>query len=100
VLFSDARISNYINNNFEPVWQSVRAVPMITIDFGNGQKVKRTLHGNIATYVCMRDGSVVDVLPGLYRPDAYLQSLKSIAAVANKAMSMPTQAIDCLRTHH
>jgi hypothetical protein len=100
VLFSNGRISNYINSNFEPVWQSVRPVPLITIDFGNGQKVKRTLHGNIATYVCTQDGTVVDILPGLYQPDAYLHALEKIASVANQAETRGPYISQFLHEYH
>jgi len=58
---------------------------MITVDFGNGRKVKRTLHGNIASYVCTADGNIVDVLPGLYKPEAYRESLAKLVAVAKDA---------------
>ena len=78
MLFSDAKIAQFINDNFEPVWQSVRPVPTIQIDFGNGKSVKRTLHGNIATYVCTSSGTILDVLPGLYQPEAYVDALKQL----------------------
>ena len=87
MLFSDNSIAKYIDQNFEPVWESVRPVPMITIDFGNGHKVKRTLHGNIASYVCTADGQIVDVLPGLYKPDVYRDALSKLVPVARSAQS-------------
>lgn len=75
MLFSNRQIAQFINDNFEPVWQSVRPVPTIKIDFGNGKVARRTLHGNIATYVCTSTGTVLDVLPGLYQPSTYLDDL-------------------------
>lgn len=80
MLFSNETIANYINANFEPVWESVRPVPIVKIDFGNGNEITRTLHGNIATYVCNTDGVVVDVLPGMYEPNAYMQQLNTLRA--------------------
>ena len=68
MLFSSNEVADYINAEFEPVWESVRPVPIVTIDFGNGHTVRRTLHGNIATYICGSDGSVYDVLPGISPP--------------------------------
>jgi len=56
----------------------VRPVPKITIDFGNGVEVQRTLHGNVATYVCFSNEKIVDVLPGLYDPKTYQSSLKEV----------------------
>jgi hypothetical protein len=82
VLFSNPQIAAYINENFEPTWQSVRPVPTVQIDFGNGNVIKRTLHGNIATYACSSDGKVLDVLPGLYKPNTYLDALKQFRLLA------------------
>ena len=78
MLFSNQEIADFINKNFEPAWESVRPVPRITIDFGNGTVVNRTLHGNVATYICDADQIVQDVLPGVYSQTAYLQQLERI----------------------
>jgi hypothetical protein len=75
VLFSSDDVATFINGTFEPVWESVRPVPIVTIDFGNGQTITRTLHGNIATYLCGPDGRVFDILPGIYEPKEYLNQL-------------------------
>ena len=77
MLFSDPAIADFINDRFEPSWQSVREVPVINIDFGGGVQLTRTLHGNIATYICLPDGTVVDVLPGIYDRATYLQELSA-----------------------
>ena len=78
MLFSDSKVSAYINEHFEPVWQSVRPVPKVTIDFGNGKVVTKTFRGNIATYVCTKEGFVFDILPGIYDRETYLRELKQI----------------------
>lgn len=75
-MFSSAELARYISQTFEPAWESVREVPIVTIDFGKGNVVKRTLHGNIATYVCTAAGDVLDVMPGIYTPDVYRQRLE------------------------
>ena len=79
MLFSNQEIADFINENFEPAWESVRPVPRITIDFGNGTVVNRTLHGNVSTYICNANQIVQDVLPGVYSKAAYLQQLKEIS---------------------
>lgn len=93
-------MSNFINKNFEPVWESVRAVPTVTIDFGNGKKITRTLHGNIATYVCTTNGDVIDVVPGIYTPDTYISRLASIYAVAKTLPSTRNDSLRELRQYH
>ena len=44
----------------------VRPVPKVTIDFGDGRRIERTLTGNSAHLVLDRDGRPVDALPGLF----------------------------------
>ena len=78
MLFSDENVANEINNRFEPVWVSVREVPTVTIDFGKGHKITRTLHGNVASYVLTADGIIVDILPGLYDPEQYIAQLDQL----------------------
>lgn len=79
MLFSSDAVAKVINAQFEPVWVSVREVPMITIDFGNGSKIVRTLNGNVATYALAADGTVLDILPGIYQPEAYVEQLDQMA---------------------
>lgn len=78
MLFSNPTVADHINQNFEAVWKSVRPVPMVTIDFGNDLVVKRTLHGNVATYVCNADGNLLDILPGIYKPATYRRRLTDL----------------------
>ena len=85
MLFSKDDVANFINKNFEPVWESVRPVPIVRIDFGNGTVVTRTLHGNIATYVCSAEGQVLDVAAGIYAPTVFLQRLDQFRLLANYA---------------
>jgi hypothetical protein len=76
VLFSNPRVAAFIREQFVAAWESVRPVPLVEIDFGNGRKIKRTVNGNIATYICAPDGRVLDVIPGLNSPEAYLEDLR------------------------
>lgn len=101
MLFSRKDVSDLINASFEPVWQSVRPVPMVTIDFGNGKVIKRTLHGNIATYVCTPDAQILDVAPGIYTPEGYLDRLKQFSLLVQYVASpFPPQRQAKLREYH
>jgi hypothetical protein len=101
VLFSRGEIANFINQAFEPVWESVRPVPLVRIDFGNGTVLTRTLNGNIATSVCSADGTVLDILPGIYTPAVYQNCLKQFNLLADYA-NQPERAVrtDLLRDYH
>jgi hypothetical protein len=81
-LFSQPRVADFINKTFEPVWISVRPVPIVRIDFGNGKVLTRTLHGNILTSVVTPDGLVLDALPGIYSEDVYLDRLDQLRLLA------------------
>ncbi len=78
MLFSDPTVAANLNNSVEPAWRSVRDVPLVTVDFGEGNVVRRTLHGNVATFVCDAEGLVFDALPGLYDAESYISSLNEI----------------------
>ena len=75
VLYSNAEISATLRNEFILHWQTVRPVPLITIDFGDGRKLLRTITGNSIHYVLDSDGNVIDALPGVYGPAAFARSL-------------------------
>jgi hypothetical protein len=77
-----------MNREFECVWESVRPVPTVSISFGDGNVVKRTLHGNIATWVTDSTGRVIDVLPGIFIGDVYVVELTKILHTARGARGM------------
>lgn len=76
-LYANAEVSAYLRDHFVLHWQSVRPVPRITIDYGDGRVIKSTITGNSIHYVLSPDGVVVDALPGLYGPGVFLEALKS-----------------------
>jgi hypothetical protein len=83
-------------------WQSVRAVPRITIDFGDGRKLERTLTGNSIHYVLDSEGRPVDALPGLYGPRAFLKqlALAEDAVVECNAAQTEQERHNALRRYH
>ena len=66
VLYSNAQMSIMLRERFILHWQSVRPAPRVTIDFGDGRKLERTLTGNSIHYVLDAEGRPIDALPGLY----------------------------------
>lgn len=101
MLFSNESIAEFINSSFESAWESVRPVPIVRIDFGDGNVITRTLHGNIATYVCSSDGMVLDVLPGIYTPAAYRNALNQLRILARNVRQKPDDArLAYLRGYH
>jgi hypothetical protein len=100
-LYANAEVSLLLRDHFVLHWQSVRPVPKITIDFGDGRKLERTITGNSIHYVLDADGRPIDALPGLYGPKAFLRGLMRAQAAAKKLARLPTEERDdFLRTYH
>jgi len=85
VLYSNTTVSKYLRDNYILHWKSVRPAPRITIDFGDGRKIERTITGNSIHYVLDANGTVIDAIPGLYTPTAFLKYITQ-ANDANKAV--------------
>ncbi len=71
-LYANKKVSDALRERFVLHWQSVRPVPKVTIDFGDGRKLERTITGNSAHYMLTAEGRPLDVLPGLYSPKEFL----------------------------
>jgi hypothetical protein len=74
-LYSDESIASLLRDDFILFWHSVRPVPRITIEFGDGRKIQQTITGNSAHYLLAPDGAVLDALPGLYSPAEFREQL-------------------------
>ncbi|HEY5922068.1 MAG TPA: hypothetical protein VIV11_10380 [Kofleriaceae bacterium] len=72
LLYPDAQINRMLRDQFVLHWESVRPVPLVTINFGDGRRVERTLTGNSAHLVLDWRGRPVDVLPGLFDRDTFV----------------------------
>ena len=59
VLYADAQLGETLRENFVLHWQSVRPVPVITIDMGDGRVIRRTITGNACHLVLDPQGRAV-----------------------------------------
>ncbi|MCG3135422.1 MAG: hypothetical protein HMLKMBBP_03073 [Planctomycetes bacterium] len=92
MLFSHRELASWLSSSFECAWESVRDVPKVTVDFGGGNVVRRTLHGNVVTWVTDADGRVVEALGGLYEPGAYRARLEQSLLVSAMLSKCPDGA--------
>lgn len=101
-LYANEQVSSLLRERFILHWQSVRPVPKVTIDFGDGRKLERTLTGNSIHYVFDSDARPVDALPGLYGPGAFLRELKRAEEIAARCRAAKTEneRADSLRQYH
>ena len=88
-LYANAEVSAYLRDHFVLHWQSVRPVPQVTVDFGDGRKLRMTLTGNSIHYVLDAEGNLVDALPGLYGPAAFLRGLHDAETIAKQLADAP-----------
>lgn len=100
-LYANKDISKYLQDNYILYWHSVRPVPKITIDFGDGRQVVRTITGNSIHYVLDSEGRPLDGLPGLHSPQAFLTWLTQMHDLTNKYNSATlTQKAELLKQFH
>src|ERR1044072_5821710 len=101
-LYANEQVSTLLRERFILHWQSVRPVPKVTIDFGDGRKLERTLTGNSIHYVLDSDARPIDALPGLYGPQAFLRELTRAEqlAVECRAQKTDKERADFLRQYH
>jgi len=84
ILYSNQLISQVLRDQFVLHWKSVRPAPRVTIDFGDGRKLERTLTGNSIHYILDTEGRPIEALPGLYGPAAFLRALVASESVFAK----------------
>jgi hypothetical protein len=84
ILYSNAEVSSMLRQKFILYWESERPAPRVTVDFGDGRKLERTLTGNSIHYILDSNGKVFDALPGLYGPGAFLRSLDQVSRSLNE----------------
>jgi len=76
ILYANADVSRFLRDHFVLHWSSERPVPTMTIDFGDGRRLERTVTGNSIHYVLDADGRPLDALPGLYAPAIFRAELE------------------------
>lgn len=85
LLYCEPQINRVLRDRFVLHWHTVRPVPRVTIDFGNGKKLERTLTGNSVHLVLDLDARPVDALPGLFSPDVFLALLEGRPPIPARA---------------
>ncbi len=87
-LYPHQAVRTMLAERFVLHWQAVRAVPIITIDFGDGRSIKRTITGNSLHLVLDARGRPVDVLPGLYGAGFFARVLQQSETLAKRAVDL------------
>jgi hypothetical protein len=100
-LYPNAQVSQYLRDRFILHWQSVRPAPVMTIDFGDGRQLKRTVTGNSIHYIVDAEGRPLEAIPGLYGPQAFLEQLQRAEKLWQQVRPLPTdQRQQAIRQYH
>jgi hypothetical protein len=100
-LYANEEVSRVLRERYVLHWKSVRPVPKVTIDFGDGRKLERTLTGNSIHYVLDSEGRPIDALPGMYGPAAFLRELARAEPIAKaSSQATPETRENLLRYYH
>jgi hypothetical protein len=82
MLYPNAQVNKLLRDRFVLHWESVRPVPVITVDMGDGRRIVRTITGNSIHYILDPQGRLIDGLPGLYGAPAFLNALTKAETAA------------------
>lgn len=100
-LYPNAKIGEALRTRFVLHWKSERPAPKVTIDFGDGRKLERTVTGNSVHYILDSHGRVVDALPGMFAPEAFARGLEDArAAFAATSGLGDDERREALRAYH
>jgi len=84
-LYPSPEINQLLKERFILHWESVRPAPKVTIDYGDGRKLRRTITGNSIHYILDSDGALVDALPGLYNGPTFRSELERSSDAVKEA---------------
>ncbi len=93
-LFNDPEFKKFAEEEAIVAWEMVRKVPRVSIDFGDGKKIERTVRGNAVMYLCNAEGKVIDAYPGIYTKEDFFPMVREAIAKLNSA-----QASDVIAWH-
>jgi hypothetical protein len=93
VYYKNREINELLRERYILHWRSVRPVPKVTIDFGDGTKLERTITGNSIHYVLDSRGRLIEALPGLSGPGAFWRALDEAGNTARQASRMEDAAL-------
>ena len=80
-LYPDETVSTMLRDQFVLYWHSVRSVPKLTVDLGDGRRIERTITGNSIHYVLDEQARVLDAIPGMMSPGTFVAALEQAQQV-------------------
>ncbi len=91
-LYPDPKVGALLRERFVLYWDSERPAPRITIDYGDGRVVERTVTGNSLHEVLDADGRLVDAIPGMWGPAGFRDELERALELEQSLRGLPRDA--------
>ena len=91
LVYSDPSVAQTLGNEFVLHWHSVRPVPKVTVDFGDGCEMHTTLGGNSIHYVLDEKQRILSLFPGLCGPSQFSDWLKSSLRIVAESKSWSSE---------
>ncbi len=100
-LYPHPQVRHLLRSQWVLHWQTVRDAPRLTVDFGHGRRLDRTITGNSAHLVLDARGRVIDAVPGLYSAQGFIGALNAARELAASGGPMAEGALSAaLREFH
>lgn len=100
-VYPDAEVRARLARDFVLHWESMRPVPRVTVDLGDGRTLETTVTGNSAHYLLDAAGRPLDVLAGYHGAGAFAEFLEHGAALAAEIAGVGNlERTRRLRAHH
>ncbi len=100
VLYSHRGVADLMRDRFVLHWSSERPAPQVTIEFGDGRLLRRTITGNSAHYMLDGAGRPIEALPGLYDPATFAELIEAAADLHERMTDAGNDAAQVLATFH
>jgi hypothetical protein len=100
ILYPDPAIATFMREHFVLEWVSVAKAPVMTVRFGDGRELVRTITGNSYHEVVGVHGDVLDVLPGMVTPQEFLAWLQQVHTLSSSLDADAGRRVLALRTFH
>ena len=89
VLYPDPLVPATLQSRFVLHWSSERPAPKLTVDYGDGRKLVRTVTGNSVHYVLDAQGRTIDAIPGVISQRAFFSELDAAGWIASELHELP-----------
>ncbi len=100
VLYPDPMVNELLRERYVLHWRPERPAPRITIDFGDGDVLERTITGNSVHYVLDAEGRPLDAIPGLMSAEAFTKAISRGVAINMQLRALGGEPRERERVYH